>query len=207
MIVNFWPSVKNIQVIFAQPQYLGVMDLRFHMASLLHSGYPQVIQGPSCMYPSGPNSDQHLWPGQSDGSTLISPEPPNALAPRLLSCRWAWSFQITETHEAVFPVLYLCLGVFGHSQWNFNLVIHYVVCRCVILTLPSSLRRFHFPPEKKFFWNYRTVLQIKMEYPEIPFQKQILVNWLVTDGHLLFWNFEIWRVLEKIWILEGSPFL
>ena len=73
--------------IFAQPQYLGVMDLRFHMASLLHSGCPQVIQGPSCMYPSGPNSDQHLWPGQSDGSTLISPEPPNALAPRLLSCR------------------------------------------------------------------------------------------------------------------------
>ena len=165
MIVNFGPSVENIQVIFAQPQYLGVVDLRFHMASLLHSGCPQVIQGPSCMYPSGPNSDQHVWPGQSDGSTLISPEPPNALAPRLLSCRWAWSFQITEIHEAVFPVLYLCLGVFGHSQWNFNLVIHDVVCRCVILTLPSSLRRFHFPPEKKFFWNYRTVLQIKMEYP------------------------------------------
>lgn len=207
MIVNFGPSVENIQVIFAQPQYLGVVDLRFHMASLLHSGCPQVIQGPSCMYPSGPNSDQHVWPGQSDGSTLISPEPLNALAPRLFSCRWAWSFQITETHEADFPVLYLCLGVFGHSQWNFNLVIHYVVCHCVILTLPSSLRRFHFPPEKEFFWNYRTVLQIKMEYPEIPFQKQILVNWLVTDGHLLFWNFEIWRVLEKIWILECSPSL
>lgn len=77
--------------------------MRFHMASLLHSGCPQVIQGPSCMYSSGPNSDQHMWPGQSNGSALISPEPPNALAPRLLSCRCAWSFQITETHEAVCP--------------------------------------------------------------------------------------------------------
>lgn len=177
------------------------------MAGLLHSGCPQVIQGPSCMYPSGPNSDQHMWPGQADGSAPTSPGPPNTLAPRLLSCRCAWSFQITETHEAVFPVLYLCLGVFGHSQWNFNLVIHYVVPRCVILTLPSSLRRFHFPPEKIFFWNYRTVLQIKVEYPEIPSQKQILVNWLVADGYLRFWNFEIWRVLERIWILEVSPFL
>ena len=60
---------------------------------------------------------------------------------------------------------------------------------------------------RNFFWNYRTVLQIKMEYPEIPSQKQILVNWLVTDGYLQFWNFEIWRVLEKIRILEVSPFL
>lgn len=117
--------------------------MRLHGESLSSTlGCPQVIQIPSCIVPFR----TQLWPADVTTPVLkgqyshLCLGPRKALAFRPLSHRCAWSFWVTETHEAVCPVLYLsAFGVFGHSQPNFKLIILCIVPLCVILTLPSSL--------------------------------------------------------------------
>lgn len=97
--------------------------MRLHGESLSSTrGCPQVIQIPSCIVPFR----TQLWPADVTTPVLKGQHshlclgPRKALAFRSLSHRCAWSFWVTETHEAVCPVLYLCLWCFWPQSAKFQ---------------------------------------------------------------------------------------
>lgn len=139
-------------MIFAQPQELRTLDLRFRstgeslFCSLLWVALPhrppRFIRVPSRVYHLGPNSSLQKWPDQPwmDQHPCLCLGHQRALALRVLSShRCALSFQITETPEAVFPQFDTSpFGGFGYSPFQIVNSLNFVPF-CIILTLSSSL--------------------------------------------------------------------